>query len=535
MPGSDRRISLPGVLPRLPLTALLAVLLAALASAQAPVPQVTLPDLNSLPRPPARVPIFFPPGPPPPGGEIDPVTPLLEPNWDPPAGLEPYVGEVFYPIVGSRLAERDLSRRQRARLDAYVGRRTDLVAALQAWVDRQAPLPSGHDEAVRQLEAEAESLRVELINDSYAWGVYRGWRVGPPQTEKDESVVRIREFQVLRATVFYYTHGLSLEQRWLLWDHVLRRGASGPGQALDVPAVRPGSLLRFLPAGAQLRLPRTLPDGLRADLEAFVAAKDALQRDLADTIVRLDSASRREYGDGYKALVERQRLPVLELERQAEAIRAALAALPPEEPVVLPEPLASQARAYQADREALQAGLAAPLREVRTRVLRYRPGSETLMWISNFKSGAMVPVTSIGPFTSLQAMVVETPPQRGRAEQAWKQLSKARETYEQETAARREEVAVAGEKLFIDVLAYFSPETPADQPIPATLANKLLAVLVLNEAAGRMDRYASYVAATVRPGLTPAQRRLLFGQALRDLALPLPAGIRRPINDMSAP
>ncbi len=93
---------------------------------------------------------------------------------------------------------------------------------------------------------------------------------------------------------------------------------------------------------------------------------------------------------------------------------------------------------------------------------------------------------------------------------------------------------MAGEKLFIDVLAYFSPRhrRPADSG-PA--GEQALAVLALNEAAGRMDRYESYVAATVRPGLTPAQRRLLFGQALRDLALPLPAGIRRPINDMSAP
>jgi electron transfer flavoprotein beta subunit len=55
----------------------------------------------------------------------------------------------------------------------------------------------------------------------------------------------------------------------------------------------------------------------------------------------------------------------------------------------------------------------------------------------------------------------------------------------------------------------------------AELVNKLLAVLTWNEAAGRMDRYATYVAATSRPGLTPAQRRLLFGAALRELSLPL--------------
>jgi hypothetical protein len=38
------------------------------------------------------------------------------------------------------------------------------------------------------------------------------------------------------------------------------------------------------------------------------------------------------------------------------------------------------------------------------------------------------------------------------------------------------------------------------------------------------DKYRDYQAATLQPGLSPDQRRLLFTAALEQLALPLPAG-----------
>ncbi len=519
---------------RVALVALASVALAAAQPIQT-IPQVSLPNLNTLPRPPSRVPIYYPPAPPPPGGEIDPLPSLLEPNWDPPEALRDYVGELFYPVVGSRLAERDLSRRQRSRLDAYVAKRSALVAALRAALDGKAALPPDHAEAVRRLETEGDELRHDLIDENHAWGYYRQWWVGPTQLEKDENLVRVREFHVLRANAFYYGGELSIEQRWLLWDYVLQIAEVGAAVKVEVPPVRPGGLVRFLPAGARIRLPRSLPDDVRAALESFVAAKTALQRDLTETVIRLDGADRGGRKEGYEALAQRQQAPLADLERQAESIRAALGALPAEEPIMLPEPLATQAREYRHSRETLQAGLAAALREARGRVLRYRAGSEALMWDSNFKSGAMVPVTSLGPGTNLVAVVVETPPQRARAARAREHLDKARQAHQQATAARREDVAQAGERLFLAALATFSPETPTDQPIPADLANKLLTVLALNEAAERMDRYETYVAATSHPGLTPAQRRLLFGAALRNLSLPLPSGIRRPINDMSAP
>lgn len=498
------------------------------------VPQVQLPNLNALPLPPMRVPIYYPPAPPVPGAEIDPVSPLMAPNWDAPEGLGDFVGELIYPVVGSRLAEKDLPRRVRSRLDAYRARREELVSAVRVAWTSGAPLPESHARAVQALEAEAEELRAELPGEDYHWSAYRNWALGPARNGDDPVKRRVHSFQLLRAAAFYHS-GLSVGQRWLLWDYVLRLEESGLAEIVEVPVVRAGGTLPFLPAGAHIRLPWTLPGSLVEKLRIFGEGKLRLQRALAQTMMDVDVETGGTRRKRIEELERMQAEPIAELERLAESIRVELAALPPEEPLVLPPELDAQARAFRRKREAVHADLAARLRATRSEVLRYRPGSERLMWESNFKSGAFVPVTSIGPMTQLMAQIIETPRQQGRAERAGAKLDEAVAAFARETETRRKAVEAEGQALFATAVRTILPDHPEGEPLAAEWEGKVLSILGLAAIAERLPRYESYLAATVRPGLDPAQRRMMFGAALRELQLPLPAGVRRPFNELSSP
>ncbi len=510
------------------------VALAGTGLSQPQVPMVELPSVHTLPRPPSRVPIYYPPAPPDPGSGIDAIPLLLEPNWDAPVELSHYVGELFYPVVGSRLAERDVSRRLRLRLEAHVERRQALVSGLREALAVGAELPPDHAEAVRQLETDAEELRMALLNDNYHWNTYRIWRVGPERTEGSEALVKVREFHLLRAAPFFWPR-LSTGQRWLIWDYVLQLQAAGDDGVVAEPVVRPGGTMYFLPAGAQLRLPWALPEDLLQELQAFAVARLGMQRELAATLVEADSESGYVQEKRIKELSRLHEEVLAGLERQAEEIRTKLAALPPEKQLVLPAELAERARSYLANRESYESARADHLRQVRGEILQYRNGSEQLMWHANFASGTLVPVTSLGPGLQLQARVIESPVQQGRADRARERLDRAVQEFAVTGAERRLAIEAEGRALFEAALRVVSPETQVEGPVPAELARRTLAILAINETNIRLPRYGEYLTAVARPGLAPEQRRLLFGAALRDLNLPLPAGVRRPVEDMNAP
>lgn len=512
----------------------LAVLIFRSQAAAQPVPGTIHPDLNTLPTPPSRIPIYYPPAPPAPGAEIDPIPALLLPNWNAPPGLAEYVGELFYPVVGSRLAELELSRPQRTLIDEYINKRRDLVATLRRHLAGEAGLPADHATEVTCLAETGDQLRSELINDRFDWGAHRSWRVERAVSEKDELLVRVREFQLLRASVFY-GEILSVDQRWLLWDYVLRIEESGTEQTSEHTSVRPGGLLRFLPEGSRIRLPLQIPRELLDELKMFVAAKESIQREIAETIIRLEPADISERKYVLSELGRRQQNEISDLEQRAEAIRVRIAALPPQPPLVLPKELSIRARAYRLNRDALQAELAAKLRAARSPILEYHAGSEYLMWEADSDSGVVVPLTSSAPGVHLAIVPVETDAQRERGARAQAHLESVLKAYMRESVERREALEKERQDLVDAALQLFVPGAAQKAPVPRDLLNRILALFAVDEIAERMDRYQSYFAATSLPGLTPGQRRLLFGEALRELSLPLTPGVRRPVNQMLSP
>jgi hypothetical protein len=77
---------------------------------------MSFPDV--MPRIVERLPVFFPPNPPP----LDRPVPRGMPaggRHPPPPELAEHVSEFYYPALGTRLATRGLNEKLRARLDAY--------------------------------------------------------------------------------------------------------------------------------------------------------------------------------------------------------------------------------------------------------------------------------------------------------------------------------------------------------------------------------------------------------------------------------
>jgi hypothetical protein len=56
------------------------------------------------------------------------------------------------------------------------------------------------------------------------------------------------------------------------------------------------------------------------------------------------------------------------------------------------------------------------------------------------------------------------------------------------------------------------------------------AYLIAMEQRQRIEKYHDYELAVLEPGLSPEQRRLLFGSGIVNLDLPLPGGVPQPTN-----
>jgi hypothetical protein len=96
---------------------------------------------------------FYPPEPPPPGGESNLLAALQTVGWDAPADLAADVGEPFYPPLGSVLAEKALTNKQRTRLDEYRRRRQAALEALRAGLRQNPPVIPNQEEVLGRLEA----------------------------------------------------------------------------------------------------------------------------------------------------------------------------------------------------------------------------------------------------------------------------------------------------------------------------------------------------------------------------------------------
>jgi len=377
----------------------------------------------------------------------------------------------------------------RSRLAALRG--SDTAARRQAL----AALAAEQEVALAALERTADELRREFFRARFLggggdWSRYRAWHLEPADLDAPRPEVRTRELRVLRAAVFYQ-EGLSSAQRRLVRELVMEQAAflHVPGAGVDLPPGEAARVIFFSPDTARLPLPENLPVGLRERIDRYEREKTDLKRELRTRLVVLDAdrnASRRVRA--LQDLAAEQNARLIGLEQMADDIREELAragiALAPPEPPALPGALEGRVAAYLREKGELQKVAQDRLSQALAEFDRVEPDQKA----------AQRPTR--------RAAVVRSTVDAFHADHA-----------AQIGALNAEADAIRG------ALAQHAAATPASSP------RKSIDALITEfaEAFKRQQLaslYAEYRTAMLEPGLSPAQRRLLFDGAIADLKLP---------------
>lgn len=471
---------------------------------------------------------FFPPLTPASGVALS--TPLFQFSFNgrvqaAPARLADFVNDYFYPVLGTRILTDNLSKKLDARLEAYLAKRTSLVNELLAQIElTQAADPAAREHSLQAfaltqtpalvaLEDEAEELRLDLVDSGFFsrsdWNESRPWRLGVT-TFPAESIAAAAEYQVMRAAAFYQA-GFSIEQRGLLREiamEILQKARPTPRLSPEA-----STALFFSPELAQVRPASNLAPALAEKLATYNREKTALKAELRATVLdqeKTKAAAKRV--PAFEALAARQRPQLAVLDALAEEIRQGHGVLP-NPPVAGPLPpipadLGHRIDAYNREKRALNTELnvrinLAQKMNTRRPIVATHPGGlteEELAWAQKTQ----------GPDIVAAAIA----------------------NYKRENAARYEALQHNLEALRRDLrlLAQGQPNSADGQSLdPEALMRAFDAA---SERFGKWGRdevtYNRYKLATLQPGLSPPQRRLLFGAALVGLAQPLPAGERMP-------
>ena len=481
-----------------------------------PGDRVPFPD--TTPRIMERVPIFFPPNPPP----LDRPAPRGVPpggRYPAPPELAAYVNEFFYPPLGTRLATRKLNDKLRARLDAYRAAKLALQNELRAELDRlRAAEPEARIEALSalarrqnpklaKLENTAEQLRRDLVSGENNWSALRQWHLGDKQ-RRGFSPLEIA--QVMRAYAFY-NHHLLPAQRRLLREIAIELVFAAENTAAAT-AAQP--FLFFPPEPARVLLPEDLSADVAAKVAAYQTKKSALKKELYDAVHASDGAAFLFLrGHPVKALAEKQSSRLAELDTLAEEIRRGLTQMPPPRQERSPLPLNLDARvaalvaSYQSAQSEGVGKIEAILARSKELPMQasYRFESETLKFVVVPTRGAR------GGGRSGKSMLP-------RIEAARAEISSVADEYGRRIADllnERESIRLAiGETLNLTK--------------PEESNRALLAALRIANQKYAESTFSEYRIAVLEPGLSPPQRRLLFDGVMERLELPLPRGDLQP-------
>ena len=458
-----------------------------------PVPRelVNQPFHQTLAERPQLLPVYFPATPPVLGAELPPPPTIRDRLW---ADLIPHTNELFFAPLSTRLSENDLNRRLRQRCDAYGTTRAAALAELLAALESNQPdadaqrttlaqLARKQEPLLRELIATANTLRRDLYNgglltSSGDWNQHRNWRLGEDGSKRTPQELLYDEFSVLRAAIFYQ-EGLSPEQRQLLREITIEL-AEALGDRESTPLgeqFEPEQVLFFLPHGARLRLPGNLPPDLASEIAAFTAGKSALKRELREALFTLDREGDAKRERTLQELAVRQAPVFARLEVQAERIRPALAA-------VLDV-------AQSAARPGLPAALAA-------RIEAYLREKADLQ-------------------RAAQRQAEEPVPENSARNQKATDPRKALAAFEEQNRTRFAALATEARAIREEVARHAAAhgETPA-KSVESLLADFMTAF----KQQQLQSLYHYYRTAVLQPGLSSAQRQLLFDHAIASLDLP---------------
>jgi hypothetical protein len=450
-------------------------------------------------------PAFFPPVPPPLGTPLPAATPKTRPKAPVPAEFAAFANEPFYAPLGARLAQNDLSPELHRDLESYQEARSALLLELRAQLDalkeasadtRASTLAAFAREQtprIAKLEMTAEQLRAALAQSEPAreGSDARGPEPVPANAASHPS-------QILRAA--YYQAGLSAAQRRLLREIAieLMEGATPPVAAPG----NAGPILFFSPETTRIRWPAQLPGALAAKVADYEKRKAALKKELCDALNEADAASGAPHAaPAWVALAEQQAPRIDALEQLAEEIRRGLALLPDRPPALstltlpsLTPEVEAQVVAYRREKFALQKALLARVDEVAKSTAAPRDRSK--------------PGISAAPT------------------EADERIRQAIAAFQRENAARYAAVEKMKEVVRSELARLAgSGAIVVTGPFADVLSKNFSEALQQLET---WRHYREYQIAVYEPGLSPEQRRLLFGAAVEKLALPQPMGAPPP-------
>ncbi len=426
---------------------------------------------------------------------------FLEPQLDfaafnYPASLADYAGEIFFMPHGSLRLRKLLKPAQLQRIDNYCESRDALAAALRTRLAGTAALPpearrsalaefaATQQPALLKLEQSAEELRAELTTFDPGLALER---------ERNSAAARatpgLRTYlSALYAAQFH--GGLSLEQRHLLQEIALQSVAA-PTRRHETRAVY------FLPSSARIRW-ADLPPASTTLLARFGELRDALKDELQRAVVYDQEALGAAQRAGkYSALATQQAPRFEELHRLAEEIRLTLPeksafAQPP--PSRLPADLILQVGQAVARKTAFQAGTE---RRLQTLNREFAPARFELAFHES------------EPVINMVSAADSSGNARPRPKALLARLAEIRG----ELAREYHELAADTEKARVAVESYRA-SLGDEAPLATGLSAQLAAIYDREET---WRRFTDYHAAILIPGLSPAQRRLLFQASLRRL------------------
>jgi len=485
-----------------------------------PAPERPRPQASAG-RPSGRTLIFFPPLPPRLWAPL-PTMDVSASRNAAPAELAAFVGEPYYAPLGTRIRDDSMTPAQRQKLDAHrqssAVLRTELRQTLEAVreldpISREralAELAAAQAPRLAELEAQAEALRQELIRGRDGWGALREWRLGSTPFGTAAQAMSA-QYQVLRAAA-YYQRGLSPAQRRLLREIILdmENLVDMPLMGNELAADR-NPLFGFSPETARIRLPSPLTAEVAELITTYEREKATLKQELRDTLYEED---RTLFGflrtSRLEQLARSQEPRFAALELLAERIRKALAAarFRPQAPTLpsFPPAVVDRIDGYIEQQKQLQSDVLGVLTQIQT--------------VADVEQVNVAPSAN-GRF-EIRLSIRRGPRQAEQMERVKERLSDFNATHTQRLQELEQELASLRQ-----TVAWLQGEGEGERA-EKEAARALETYFTALENRERLDKYRDYETAVLEPGLSPAQRRLLFSAALTQLNLPLPAGVPQP-------
>jgi hypothetical protein len=474
------------------------------------------------PKPPSI--LFYPPFPPILESDIPVIAPLA-PGPSAPEELSAFVGEIFYPLLATRLQANDLTREMRAEILAYRDSKMALQGELRARIatlkdadpaeraSRLAELASRQADRIAAVGQTAERIRVELrtknvigvaVDEHSIKDDKRLWVHSVAETPSDSPAL-LRESEALMDAAFYQ-EGLGAEQRRLLFEAAIE---------LHTEAVAPAGqsradtrVLSFSPETARIRIPVNLGPEMEGKLADYSELKNTLKTELRNALRDSGASLPGVRADVLQRTCDAQSARIAELQAKAEDLRAGLAMLPdppgPPVPLSLPQGLSARIAAYRTHKVELLKTLRAMLASPTPTVDPGRPAPEpagedpvsgSLAWLHDGTT-----TTEIQP-GSLRISQAEFHRMEG----------------ELIAEINREEAGIR------ESLADYVRDSkgPSDRKSINDLLRDFEDARQREEA---WESYKDYQAAVLMPGLSAAQRQLMFDAGVVELNLPLPTG-----------